>query len=255
MTTEIILLCVVAFAAGFIDAVSGGGGLIQTPAVLILLSRYPVANAIATIKIPSFSGTSMAALQYARKVKLDYKRLVVMIVIAFWSAYAGSKLLTMISNQFMKPLLLVVLIVVAVYTYINKNFGAHTQKDHSSIHQWLYSILISMVIGFYDGFIGPGAGSFFILAFISILGYDFLTASANAKFVNLATNLGSMIFFIITKKIIYAITIPMAICNALGGLLGARFAILRGNAFIRIFFLIVVCLAILRFAYDVLFNF
>jgi uncharacterized membrane protein YfcA len=152
----------------------------------------------------------------------------------------------------MKPLLLIVLIIVAIYTWSNKNFGAHTQRDHSNRHQWIFCILISLVIGFYDGFIGPGAGSFFILAFIAIMGYDFLTASANAKFVNLAAGLGSLIFFIITKKIIYSVTIPMAICNALGGFTGARLAILRGNAFIRIFFLIVVCLAILRFAYDVL---
>jgi uncharacterized membrane protein YfcA len=151
----------------------------------------------------------------------------------------------------MKPLLLVVLIAVAIYTYTNKKFGQHTSKDHSNKQQWMYSIAISLVIGFYDGFIGPGAGSFFILAFISLMGFDFLTASANAKFVNLATNLGSMIFFIFSKKIIYAVAIPMAVCNALGGLAGARLALLRGNTFIRIFFLVVVCLAILRFAYDV----
>jgi uncharacterized membrane protein YfcA len=251
MTTEIILLCIVAFAAGFIDAVSGGGGLIQTPAVLVLLSQFPVSTAIGTTKIPSFSGTAMAAIQYARKVSLDYRKLAVMIVVAFCAAFAGSKLLTMVSNQFMKPLLLGVLIAVAIYTYTNKKFGQHTSKDHSTRQQWLYLTLISLVIGFYDGFIGPGAGSFLILAFISLTGFDFLTASANAKFVNLATNLGSMIFFIFSKKIIYAVAIPMAVCNALGGLTGARLAILRGNTFIRIFFLVVVCLAILRFAYDV----
>ena len=251
MTTEIILLCIAAFLAGFVDAVSGGGGLIQTPAAIVLLPQHPVAVAIATIKIPAFSGTSLAAWQFARKVKLNYRLLVVLIIIAFFAAFAGSKLLTMVSNSFMKPVLLVVLIVVAIYTYANKNFGFHKEKEHSSLQQWGYSIAISLVLGFYDGFIGPGAGSFLILAFISLLGFDFLTASAHSKFVNLATNLGSMIFFMISGKILYAVALPMAACNALGGILGARLAILKGNKFIRIFFLIVVIITILRFAYDV----
>ena len=174
-----------------------------------------------------------------------------MIPIAFVAAFAGSKLLTVVSNQFMKPFLLIVLILVAVYTYTNKNFGELTAKEHSVRRQMLYSILISVILGFYDGFIGPGAGSFLILAFINLLGFDFLKANAHAKFVNLSTNLGSMTFFALTGKIIYTIALPMAICNAVGGFLGARLAILKGNAFIRIFFLIVVSATILRFAYDV----
>lgn len=254
MTTELILLCVAAFAAGFVDAIVGGGGLIQTPAALILLPQYPVATVLGTLKIPAFSGTSFAAAQYARRVKLDYKLLGLMAVIAFLAAFAGSRLLTMVSNSFMKPALLVILTGVAIYTYTKKNFGDHEEKDHSSRQQLWYAIMISVVIGFYDGFIGPGAGSFLILAFITVLGFDFLKASAQAKFVNLSTNLGSIVFFAISGKIIYAIAIPMAVCNALGGFLGARLAILKGNSFIRIFFLIVVCGTILRFAYDIFFK-
>jgi uncharacterized membrane protein YfcA len=143
------------------------------------------------------------------------------------------------------------LILVAIYTFTNKRFGDHTEKNHSFRQQVIYSFVISLVIGFYDGFIGPGAGSFLILSFIGLLGFDFLKASAHAKFVNLATNLGSILFFSLSGKIIYSIALPMAACNALGGLLGARLAILRGNAFIRIFFLVVVCATIIRFAYDV----
>ena len=110
---------------------------------------------------------------------------------------------------------------------------------------------ISLVIGFYDGFIGPGAGSFLILAFISLLGYDFLHASAHAKLVNLATNLGSIVLFTIKGKIIWTAALPMAVCNALGGALGARMAIAKGNRFIRIFFLVIVLGTLLRFAWDV----
>ncbi len=255
MTTEIIiLLCIAAFAAGFIDAIVGGGGLIQTPAALILLPQFPVATVIGSLKIPSFTGTSIAALQYMRKVKMNWWLLSVMTVFAFIAAYSGSVLLTKVHNDFMKPLLLIILTMVAIYTYSKKNFGTHYEKDHSKKELFIYSILISITVGFYDGFIGPGAGSFLILAFITLMGFDFLKASANAKMVNLATNLGSIAFFAGSGKIIYSIAIPMAFSNAVGGALGARLAIAKGNKFIRIFFLIVVSATIIRFAYDVFFK-
>ncbi|MEP6747530.1 MAG: TSUP family transporter [Bacteroidota bacterium] len=254
MTTTLFLLCAAAFSAGFIDAIVGGGGLIQTPSALILLPQYPVATVIGTLKVPAFTGTFFAAMQYAKRVSFNYKHLLLMMGIAFTAAFTGSKLLTMVSNHFMKPLLLIVLIAVFVYTLANKNFGNHTVKTHSIKTQWWYIVLISLIIGFYDGFIGPGAGSFLILAFISFLGYDFLRASAHAKFVNLATNLGSIVFFAASGKIIYTIALPMAVCNGAGGILGARLALLKGNAFIRIFFLIVVTGTIIRFAYDVFFK-
>jgi uncharacterized membrane protein YfcA len=251
---DLILLCIVAFLAGFTDAIAGGGGLIQTPAALVLLPQYPLATVLGTLKIPSFSGTSIATTQFVRRVQLNWLLIGLMAITAFMAAFAGSTLLTHVNNSFMKPLLLIMLIVVAIYTFTNKRFGDHTEKDHSLRQQIIYSLVISLVIGFYDGFIGPGAGSFLILAFIGLLGFDFLKASAHAKFVNLATNLGSILFFSISGKIIYSIALPMAACNALGGLLGARLAILRGNAFIRIFFLVVVCATIIRFAYDVWFK-
>jgi len=251
MTTALLLLCTAAFAAGFIDAIVGGGGLIQTPAALVLLQQFPVATVIGTLKIPAFSGTFFAAAQYAKRVSFNYRQLGLMTSIAFVAAFAGSKLLTIVSNHFMKPLLLLVLIAVAIYTGLNKNFGNHTEKSHSVKREWLYAALISLIIGFYDGFIGPGAGSFLVLSFIGLLGYDFLKASAHAKFVNLATNLGSIVFFAASGKIIYAIALPMAVCNGLGGVMGARLALLKGNAFIRILFLLVVTGTIIRFAYDV----
>lgn len=252
MATEIIvLLCVIAFAAGFIDAVVGGGGLIQTPAALVLLPQFPVATVIGSLKIPSFTGTSLAALQYMRKVKMDWMMLSIMTVIAFVAAFFGSKLLSIIDNDFMKPLLLVILVFVAIYTYSKKNFGIHTEKEHSKKEKLIYSVLISSVIGFYDGFIGPGAGSFLVLAFITLMGFDFLKASANAKMVNLATNLGSILFFVGSGRVLYTIAIPMAISNAAGGAIGARVAISKGNRFIRIFFLLVVTGTLIRFGYDV----
>jgi len=251
MTLTLGLLCLAALTAGFIDAMAGGGGLIQTPASLILLPQYPVATVIGSLKIPAFTGTAFAAVQYAKKVPLNYKHLVLMACLSFASAFAGSKLLTIVDNSFMKPLLLVVLVGVAIYTFLKKDFGTHAEKGHGRRRQLFYSVIISIVIGFYDGFIGPGAGSFLVLAFTSWLGYEFLKASAHAKFINLATNFGSIVFFVLSGKILYGIAIPMAVCNGIGGVLGARTAILKGNAFIRIVFLIAVCGTILRFAFDV----
>lgn len=251
MTLTLVLLCCAAFAAGFIDAIVGGGGLVQTPAGLILLPQFPVATVIGSLKIPAFSGTALATIQYMRKVSMNWRLLLLMTTVSFGAATAGSYLLSIANNQFMKPLLLVILAAVGIYTYTKKNFGDHSEKNHSTSKQYLFALLISIVIGFYDGFIGPGTGSFLILAFITLLGFDFLHASAHAKLVNLSTNLGSIIFFAASGKIIFSIAIPMAICNALGGTLGARLAIVKGNKFIRLFFLAVVAATILRFAYDV----
>lgn len=250
----LILLCLAAFVAGFIDAIVGGGGLIQTPVGLILLPNLPVATVVGTLKVPAFSGTSFAAYQYIKKVDMNWKLLAIMMVLAFPSAFLGSTLLTYVSNDFMKPLLLVVLSFLVIYTYAQKNFGQHIVKTHSARTQVFYAVMISFIVGFYDGFIGPGTGSFLVLAFIALMGFDFLHASANAKMVNLATNFGSICLFMLKGKIIWAVAIPMALCNAFGGWVGAKLAISKGNKFIRIFFLVVVIGTLIRFAYDVFYK-
>ncbi|RAR75756.1 sulfite exporter TauE/SafE family protein [Flavobacterium aciduliphilum] len=247
----IILLCIASFFAGFVDAIVGGGGLIQTPVALILLPNVAVSSIIGSLKIPAFSGTSFAARQYLKTVDMNWKLLSMMAVVAFSAAFLGSNLLTLVSNDFMKPLLLVVLSLIAVYTFAKKNFGIHQEKNLTPTKQWVLAVLMSVCIGFYDGFIGPGTGSFLVLGFVAVLGFDFLHASANAKMVNLATNFGSICLFVLKGKIIWAVAIPMAFCNALGGFIGAKLAIKKGNGFIRIFFLIVVLGTLLRFAYDV----
>lgn len=254
ITADIIILCFAAFAAGFIDSIVGGGGLIQTPATLITLPQYPVATLLGTTKIPSFIGTSIAAAQYARIVKLRWKLLAFMCGIALAAAYAGSKVVSMVSSTFMKPVILVMLIVVGLYTYTKKDFGTASVKNHSDNNELLYGSLFALLIGFYDGFIGPGAGSFLVLFFIGTLGFDFLKASAHAKFVNLATNMGSILFFGSNGHILYHYAIPMTVCNFTGSMLGARLAILKGNRFIRVFFLIVITGTIIRFGYDIFFK-
>lgn len=250
-TYIIVLLCIAAFFAGFVDAIVGGGGLIQTPIALIALPNLPVASVIGSLKIPSFSGTGIAAYQYLKKVAINWKLLLIMAIVAFCAAFLGSNLLTLVSNDFMKPVLLIVLSLIAIYTFTKKNFGIQQEMTLSPKRQLILAVVLSIGIGFYDGFIGPGTGSFLVLGFVAILGFDFLHASANAKMVNLATNFGSICLFILKGKIIWAIAIPMAMCNALGGWIGAKIAIKKGNGFIRTIFLIVVIATLIRFGYDV----
>ncbi|WP_246022422.1 sulfite exporter TauE/SafE family protein [Filimonas effusa] len=245
-----IFLCLASFAAGFIDAIVGGGGLIQTPAILIILPDYQVATLLGTTKIPSFAGTSIAAWQYSRRVQLNYKLLFSIATVAFLAALGGSRMASSLSNHILKPVILLLLIGVAIYTYANKKFGQQEHNDKIPAHRLWYGALLGLIIGFYDGFIGPGTGSFLILVFIAILGQDFLHASAHAKIVNLATNLASILYFSSTGHILYQYALPMAACNITGSFIGTRLALLKGNRFIRIFFLLVVIGTIIRFACD-----
>lgn len=254
MINELILLCIAAFSAGFIDAIVGGGGLLQTPATLLILPHYPVATLLGTTKIPSIAGTSLAAYKYSRHVKFNYKILAACAFTAFFAALSGAFLVSRIDNAVIKPIILVVLVLVAIYTYFNKQFGIHQEKNHTVKKQVLIAALFGLVLGFYDGLIGPGTGSFLILVFIAVLGFDFVGASAHAKIVNLATNLAAILYFSSTGHILFQYAIPMAIFNTTGAYFGTKLALLKGNKFIRIFFLLVVFGTILRFAYDVIFR-
>jgi uncharacterized protein len=254
MTAEIITLCIAAFAAGFIDSIVGGGGLVQTPATLITLPEYPVATLLGTTKIPSFCGTSIASYQYAKKVPVQWKLLAIMCSVALIAAITGSYTVSIVSNQYMKPVIFCILIAVAIYTFSKKNFGKAVTKSLQPQKELFYGVAFALAIGFYDGFIGPGAGSFLVMFFISILGFDFLKASAHAKFVNLATNIGSIIYFGGSGHILFHFAIPMAVFNIAGSFIGAKVAILKGNQFIRIFFLLVITGTIIRFGYDIFFK-
>jgi len=250
MSTTLILLCIIAFFAGFVDAIVGGGGLIQTPAGLILLSNNTVAQVIGSLKIPSFTGTFFAARTYLKKIKIPIFRLLLFTSIAFSASFTGSLLLTMVSNKYMKPVILLVLVLVAIYTFTKKDFGQETKNEKLSF-PWYKGAFICLALGFYDGFIGPGAGSLLVIAFISWLGFDSLQANAHAKVVNLATNLGSILLFTLKGSILWPIAIPMAICNAIGGIVGSKMALAKGNKFIRSVFLVVIIGTLCRLGYDV----
>ncbi|GAB3556664.1 sulfite exporter TauE/SafE family protein [Spirosoma fluminis] len=251
MTYSVILtLCAFSFVAGFIDAIIGGGGLVQTPAMLITLPQYPVPALIGTTKIPSLAGSLMGAFQYSRRVAVAGRFIGPMMGIAFGASWLGSWTLTRVPNSFMKPLALVILMAVFLYTLTKKDFGQVTHRVVTAQQQRVRMWAMGATIGFYDGFFGPGTGSFLVLGFIALIGFDFLKASAHAKLVNAATNLASVLFFVKQGVILYTVALPMAIANLSGSFLGARLAILKGNRFIRVFFLLVIMATILRFGWD-----
>ncbi len=246
-----ILLCCTAFAAGFIDAIAGGGGLIQAPVMLIVFPHVPVATLLGTLKIPSFSGTSVAAWHYSKQVDIQWKLMAWVGSVAFLASIGGGFMVSILHNDTLKPIILFVLVAVAIYTYTRKNFGIGKGEPLPFKVAMVKGVLTGLIIGFYDGFIGPGAGSFLILIFVAWLHQDLLHASAHAKLVNLCTNLGSILFFSATGHIYFQLAIPMAACNMVGGYLGSKMALKKGNRFIRIFFLTMVGATILRFAWDV----
>lgn len=253
MDFEILsLLCLVAFSSGFVDAIAGGGGLIQTPLSLSLLPHYPISTLIGSLKIPAFSGTALATRQYLNKVKIHWSFFIPLALISFVSAFLGSYALSVIRNDFIKPLLFIILLLLWVFTYFRKDFSLKNHQKISKKKKWFLGILLAILISFYDGFIGPATGTFFIMGFIFLIKLDFFQASAYAKMINLATNFGGICLFLLKGEILWEITIPMAFCNGLGGYLGAKMAILKGQKWIRYIFLFVMFLAICRFGYEIL---
>lgn len=248
----IIILSILAFIAGFIDSVVGGGGLIQIPALLVSLPNTSLPTIFGTNKIAALSGTSIAALQYSKRIKFKIKLLLVISASSFIAAYSGAKIVSLINPATLKPIILIILVAIAIYTFIKKDLGAVATKNLTENRQMVFGALIGLIVGFYDGFFGPGTGSFFVLAFVLILGFEFVQASAYAKIVNCMTNISALIVFISQGNYIIGIALLMAAFNITGSVIGSRMAIRKGNGFIRIFFLIIVSIMICRYGYDVL---
>ncbi|KAA5540322.1 sulfite exporter TauE/SafE family protein [Adhaeribacter rhizoryzae] len=250
LTTDLVFLCFFAFLAGFIDSIVGGGGLIQTPAMLVFLPHVPIPTLFGTGKVSGIAGTTSALLQYGRSVKINWPSILPAAVAAFIFSFIGARAVSHIPTEALRPVVLVLLVSVAIYTFIKKDLGALHAPKLAPAREKLYAVLLGVAIGFYDGFFGPGTGSFLIFAFVGLFGFSFLAASASAKLVNVATNLSALAYFAYTGQILYHIGIPMAVCNILGSQVGARLAIAKGSGFVRIFFLIIVSAIIFKFAYD-----
>ena len=253
MEWELILgLVFFAFCAGTIDAAVGGGGLIQIPALMGALPQTAPATLFGTNKLASICGTGSAAFSFIRRVKLQWLLLAVIAVFAFISAFVGAACVSMVPTHILRPIVLVMLVVIAIYTFMKKQFGQVHVDQRITPKLLILAAIGSLAIGFYDGIFGPGTGSFFIFFFIRFLQVDFLHASALSKIGNFMTNLAALSFFIPTGHVMFQLGLLMAIANIAGSLLGVRLALKYGSGFIRILFLILVSILICRLAYQIL---
>jgi uncharacterized membrane protein YfcA len=247
----LFLVCASSLLAGFIDSIVGGGGLIQLPAMLILFPNMPIATVLGTNKFASLFGTSMAVQRYARHVAFDWPTILPSAISAFIFSFLGSRIVSLLNTTFLRPIVLVLLVLVAIYVFFVKDLGIIHAPKHPPKKAQLLGIVIGAALGFYDGFFGPGTGSFLIFLFVGVFGFDFLAASASAKVINLATNIASVLYFGWTGHILYSYAIPMAVCSVLGAAIGARLAIAKGSRFVRIFFLIIVGALIAKLAQSI----
>lgn len=242
-------LLLAAFGAGLIDAVAGGGGLIQVPALFAALPAESPGVVLGTNKMSSVFGTANAAWRYARQVAIPWSIALPAAGAAFVASFAGAALVSLLPKDIVRPLILVLLIAAAGYTAVRRDFGvapvASVQRGRLGA-----VLLVGTVLGLYDGFFGPGMGSFLIFAFVRWFGLDFLCASATAKIVNGSTNVAALAFFVPNGDIIWGLALSMAVFNVLGAQLGTHLAIRRGSGFVRGAFLLATALLIARFGYD-----
>lgn len=246
----LVLLALSAAFAGMIDAIAGGGGLVQLPALLAGLPRTEVATVLGTNKLSSILGTSVAATTYARKVRPELSTALPMVVAAFLSSAAGASVATAVPTEFFRPLIVVLLIGVGIYTWRRPQLGQVEQLRHGVGHRALLATGIGASIGFYDGIFGPGTGSFLVFLLVGYLGYAFLRASATAKIVNWGTNAAAILVFGYAGHVLWILGLTMGVANVVGAFIGARLAIRGGSELVRKVFLVVVVALIAKVTWD-----
>lgn len=234
------LLALAGLAAGFVDAVVGGGGLVQLPALVLGLPGVAPVHVLATNKLASVCGTTVSSVTYYRRVRPDPKTFVPLMVFAFAGSMAGAAVASRIPANALEPIVLVVLVVVGTYVLFKPDMGHLTELRFAGHHHTIAAISAGSVIGFYDGALGPGTGSFLVFSLVGLLGYSFLEASAKARLANWATNLAALVVFVPQGAVLWKVGVVMGLANLCGGYVGARTAVSQGSRFVRIFFVLVV---------------
>jgi uncharacterized membrane protein YfcA len=247
---DFTLLACAAFVAGLVDAVVGGGGLIQIPAIFAVLPKEVPATLLGTNKLAAMCGTTVAAAKYARRVNVAWSTAAPAAVAAFVLSFIGAWTVTRVPGDFVRSLLPLILVAVAVYTFKKKDFGSTHAPLHSGTKERMLALGVGAAIGFYDGFFGPGTGSFLIFLFVRFFGFDFLGASAAAKIVNVACNVSALLWFGYSGHLLWQLAALMAVCQICGSLVGTRLALKHGSGFVRKLFLVVVSLLIVKTGWD-----
>jgi len=248
---EFLILGLFAFAAGFIDSVAGGGGLIQLPGLMLVFPGVPFPVLAGTNKLSSICGTTYAAYRYKKDLKFDKRVLVAAVPCALLASWFGARFVSYLNPALVKPVVIVSLLIVGLYTAFKPKLGDIKPKEKPAKAIYISSALIGLVIGFYDGFIGPGTGSFLIFAFIMMLGLDFLHASASAKIVNIATNIAAIGYFVSTGQFLPWHALVMGLANICGSALGTKMALDKGNEWIKKVFLVSVTILLGKLIWDI----
>jgi uncharacterized membrane protein YfcA len=247
----LVLLVLAALAAGWVDAVVGGGGLVQIPALLVLLPGAAPVQILATNKLAGICGTSTSAVTYLRRVRPSLRTALPMAGLALAGSAAGALCAGLLPERVFRPLVLVLVVAVAVYVLRRPDLGDVTALRLAPRPHLAAAAAIGVGIGFYDGVFGPGTGSFLVFVLVGVLSYGFLQASALAKITNFATNIGALLIFIPHGAPLWRLGLLMAGANVAGGWTGARTATKRGSDFVRAVFLVVVSLLVIRLGWDV----
>lgn len=247
-----MLLALAALAAGFVDAVVGGGGLIQLPALVIGMPGASPVQLLATNKLASACGTTVSSVTYYRRVRPHAATFVPLMIFAFLGAAAGAVVASLIPESAFNPIILAVLVVVGTYVLLKPDVGELTELRFDGRRHTAVAMLVGLAIGFYDGALGPGTGSFFVFTLVGLLGYNFLEASAKARMANWATNIASLCVFVPQGAVMWQVGLVMGGANLLGGYVGARTAVAKGSKFVRAFFVVVVSAFIVRIGGDVI---
>ena len=247
---ELVIVSLASLLAGLVDSIVGGGGLILVPALFAVYPGAAPATLFGTNKSASVWGTSIATLQYSRRVQLRWPVLLPAAGAALLGGFVGAWHVTLVNPAFLRKLLPFILLAVLLYTLAKKDLGSTHVPRHDRRRETLLACAIGLIIGWYDGFFGPGTGSFFIFLFVRLLGYDFLNASASAKLLNVATNLAALALFAAKGHIWWHIGLVMAVANVAGSLIGTRLALKHGAGFVRGVFIVVVGALILKTGYD-----
>ncbi|PTL00321.1 hypothetical protein BUZ41_10465 [Staphylococcus haemolyticus] len=248
ITLNIILIIIAfGFLAAFIDAVVGGGGLISTPALLAI--GMPPSLALGTNKLASSFGSLTSAIKFIRSGKVDLNIVLKLFPFVFIFAAGGASLATMLPAQVLKPLIIIILSLVLIYTIMKKDWGNVRTFSKLTIGKAIIFVSLMFIIGFYDGFLGGGTGSFMLFVLL-MFGFDFLSAAGNAKVLNFASNLGALVLFIILGQVDFVYCLIMAVSMIIGSYVGAQFAISKGVGYVKILFIIVTAVLILKNTYD-----
>ena len=243
----ILIIMALGFLAAFIDAVVGGGGLISIPTLLAV--GLPPSVALGTNKLASVFGSMTSAIRFIRSGKVDLKLVGRLFVPVFILAMLGASLATFLPAQLLKPIVIVILTLVLFYTIFKKDWGDVRRVQSFTVKKAILITILLSLIGFYDGFLGGGTGSFMMFILL-MFGFDFLGAAGNAKVLNFASNLGALILFMILGEVNYLYGLIMAASMIVGSYVGAMFAIKQGVGYVKVLFIVVTALLILKNAYD-----